>query len=116
MRDRMLTVLSNVLVISVLAGCSKSDSPYDKLCRIYEEERVQTTTLEASMRAFRKAQKDIPEISEDLAALAHVPRADWYELIRKAARDKAHQPDWRCEVIRKWSSPGNVPAGVENVR
>ena len=106
MRYVTLTILSGLLAACVFFGCSKSGSPYDRLCRIYERVGDKPMTSELAMETFMKAQKEIPEISEDLwGALANSGLKEWYRILRTVARDEANQPNWQCEVFRKWSLP-----------
>lgn len=89
-----------------LAGCSRG-TPYDRLCRIYEDYRGQASTPELAMVVAQRVEKEIPEIVPEYGFLANANVGDRYELLRTLARDKAKQDDWRCDEIRKWYPPAS---------
>lgn len=91
-------------LVACLASCSRG-SPYDRLCAIYEEVGKEPLTPERAAIPFQRAQKEIPELSSDLALLANVSLAERYELLKTMAREKAGQPNWQCEAIRQWNPP-----------
>lgn len=98
-----------VLAISATTACRKSGTPYDRLCRVYEEVQGQPTTPELAARLTAKAEKEIPELSEDLLLLANASADQRYELLRTMAEQKAGQKNWRCEAIRQWYPPRAAP-------
>ena len=101
--------ISRVLVIGglLLATACAKQSPYDRLCRLYKEQRGRDSTPELAMALARRVEKEIPEIAADYAFLANVDIGERYEVLKTLARDKAKQPDWQCEEIRKWYPPGS---------
>lgn len=106
MRERLFaTVLCVSVVVCVVSACRKS-SPYDRLCRLYEEGNGQPQTAELLMQITAKAEKQIPEIADDLLMVANASTDQRYELLRSMAEQKSGQADWQCEAIRKWYPPG----------
>lgn len=100
----MLRIVSWALVLAV-AACGKRPTPYDRLCRIYEDVRGQSSTPELAMAVAKRVEAEIPEIAGDYGFLANVDVGERYELLQTLAREKAKQRDWQCEEIRKWYPP-----------
>jgi hypothetical protein len=105
MKQRFVIGVFGLLIADMAAGCARSASPYDKLCRIYEEVEGQPTTPELAMKVMAKAEKELPSLSEDLLTFANASVDQRYELLREMAKQKAGQPDWKCEAIKKWYPP-----------
>ena len=102
---RMLGLLV-VVGVSVLlgAGCRR-ESPYDRLCQIYQEAAAGPMTPERAALPFQRAGREIPELASDLALLAHVSLQERYELLKTMAREKANQDNWECKAMRDWRPP-----------
>lgn len=105
MRDRFSAALFFSLLACVGAGCTKS-TPYDRLCRLYEEGNGQPQTPELLMKITAKAEQQIPEIAEDLMMVANASVDQRYQLLKSMAQQRSGQADWHCEAIRKWYTPG----------
>lgn len=102
---KTLPIGCHLMLAFFVTACSRAESPYDRLCRIYEEASKQPMSEEVAALPFTRAKAEIPELGDDLAALAQVSLSERYELLRSMAREKGHQPDWRCEAIRTWNPP-----------
>lgn len=106
--SKLVTNWCCLLLLLSLSSCTKSASPYDRLCRIYEDVRGQPSTPDLAVTVAKRVENEIPEIAEDYGFLANVNVGERYELLRMLARDKANQQDWHCEEIRKWYPPGQA--------
>ncbi len=101
--------ITRILVIGGLfvGNACAQRSPYDRLCRLYEDQRGRASTPELAMALARRVEDEIPEIAADYAFLANVNIGDRYEVLKALARDKAKQPDWHCDEIRRSYPPGS---------
>jgi hypothetical protein len=103
-RLRSLAAIVTSVMIPVW-GCAARTTPYDRLCKIYEEFGSEPSTPETAYKISQRVEKEIPEIysNYDLIVVGGIDRR--YEAFKEFARETANQPNWSCEAIRKRYPP-----------
>lgn len=94
-----------VFVLCAGVACSSAATPYDRLCRIYEEFDGRPTSSEIAVAISMKVEKQVPEIYDDYHVVMSSGSAERYEMFRMLARERVHQANWTCEAIRRRYPP-----------
>jgi hypothetical protein len=99
-----------VAALVIGSGCSTQLSPCDRLCKLYEEDRVHPSSSEQAYLLAEKVRREIPEIAEDYGHVANVGIGQRYEFFRMLAREREGKPNWQCQAIRDRYPPTALPS------
>lgn len=102
-RSRALILLG--VVSSIGLSCSRSSTPYDRLCHIYEGYEGKPTTAELAVEISQAVEKQLPEIYGDYHVVMSSGTSERYEMLRMLARERVQQNEWTCDAIRRRYPP-----------
>ena len=99
-----------LVALAGLAACGAKTSPYDRMCRIYEEYSSERPSDELAVKIAQRVEREIPEIIETYGTVLQNSPPYRYEDFKELARTRANQPNWTCEAFRKFQeAPSYTP-------
>lgn len=94
------------ITVLVLSACSTepvpSESPYDRLCAIYEQELSghENPGPAKFQMLSNRLDRELPELEDHLHHLAALPREDFYPTLKALAESEQGKP-WECEFLKR---------------
>ena len=96
----LLPRLLGLGLLLVVPACAKS-SPYDRLCKIYEEYSSGGTPRDvAAVKITERVERELPEIYQDYVVVVMNPVEGRYDAFKELARKSANQSNWSCDAVR----------------
>ena len=93
---------SRAIALVIMANCGAKASPYDRMCKIYEDYSGATPSDVLAAKIAERVQREVPEIYDSYGAILQNSPQYRYDDFKQLARTQADQPNWRCEAFRRF--------------